>query len=88
MLQAENVTLKMCGMFYEMTIQAMLLYGSETWSLSPLSMKCFEGFHIPATWQMSGKRPEWNVDRSRTYPCSEEVLEAVRMKLIVYYMDV
>jgi hypothetical protein len=56
-LQAENVTPQMCGMFYKATVQAVLLYGSETWSLSPSSMKCLEGFHICAARQMSGKRP-------------------------------
>jgi hypothetical protein len=55
-LRAENAT-KTCGIFYTATMQAVLLYGSETWSLSPLSIKHFEGFHICAVWRMSGKRP-------------------------------
>jgi hypothetical protein len=49
-LRAENATPKICGMFYKATVQAVLLYGSETWSLSPSSMKCLEGFHIRAAW--------------------------------------
>ena len=87
-LRAENATPKTCGMFYKATVQAVLLYGSETWSLSPSSMKRLEGFHIRAAWQMSGKRPERNVDGSWTYPRSEEVLEAVGMKSIAHYVDV
>ncbi len=87
-LRAENPTPKMCGMFYKATVQAVLLYGSVTWSLSPLSMKCLEGFHIRAAWRMSGKRPEQNVDGSWTYPCSEDVLEAVGMKPIAHYVAV
>jgi hypothetical protein len=79
-LRAENATPKTCGMFYKATVQAVLLYGSETWSLTPLSMKRLEGFHIRATWRMSGKRPERNVDGSWTYQRSAEVLEAVGMK--------
>jgi hypothetical protein len=75
-------------MFYKATVQAVLLYGSETWSLSPSSMKRLEGFHIRAVWQMSGKRPEQNVDGSWTYPHSEEVLESVGMKSIAHYVDV
>jgi hypothetical protein len=87
-LRAENATPKTCGMFYKATVQAVLLYGSETWSLSPSSMKCLEGFHIRATWRMSGKRPERNVDGSWTYPYSEDVLEAVGMKPIAHYVAV
>jgi hypothetical protein len=87
-LRAENATPKTCGMFYKATMQAVLLYGSETWSLSPLSMKRLEGFHIRAAWRMSGKRPEQNVDGSWTYTRPEEVLEAVGMKSIPHYADV
>ncbi len=87
-LRAENATPKTCGMFYKATVQAVLLYGSETWSLSPSSMKHLEGFHICTAWRMSGKRPEQNVNGSWTYPCLEEVLEAVGMKSIANYVDV
>jgi hypothetical protein len=38
-LRAENATARTCGMFYKATVQAVLLYGSETWSLSPMSVK-------------------------------------------------
>ena len=75
-------------MFYKATMQAMLLYGSETWSLSPLSMKCLEGFHIRTMWPMSGKRPERNKDGSWMYPRSEDGLKAVGLKSIAHYMDV
>ncbi len=87
-LRAENATPKTCGMFYKATVQAVLLYGSETWSLSPLSMKRLEGFHIRAAWRMSGKKPEWNVDGSWMCLRLEEVLEAVGMKSIAHYVDV
>ena len=64
MLQAEIASPWMFGMFYKATVQAVLLYGSETWSLFPSSLKRLEGFHIRATWQMLGKRPERNEDGS------------------------
>ncbi len=57
-LRAENPTSKTCRMFYKATVQAVLLYKTETWSLSQSSMKCLEGLHICAAWQMTGKRPE------------------------------
>jgi hypothetical protein len=87
-LRAENATPKTCGMFYKATVQAVLLYGSETRSLSPSSMKCLEGFHIHAAWQMSGKRPEQKEDGSWRYPRSEDVLKAVGLKSIAHYVDV
>ncbi len=53
-LRAENATARTCGMFYKATVQAVLLYGNETWNLSPMSVKRLEGFHIRAAWRMSG----------------------------------
>ncbi len=70
------------------TVQAVLLYRSETWSLAPSSLKHLEGFHICAAWQMVGKRPSRNKDGFWTYPRLEEVLMAVRLKTITHYMGV
>ncbi len=37
-LRAENATTKTSGMFYKATVQVVLLYGSETWSFSLMSV--------------------------------------------------
>ncbi len=87
-LWAENATLKTSRMFYKAMVQVVLLYGSEMLILSQSSMKSLEGFHIHAAWQMSGKKPEQNVDGSWTYPCLDEVLKAVGLKPIAHYIDV
>jgi hypothetical protein len=34
-LRAENASPEVSGVFYKATVQAMLLFGSETWKLSP-----------------------------------------------------
>jgi hypothetical protein len=73
-----------CGMFYKENVQAVLLYGSETWSWSPSSIKHLEGFHICAVWQMSGKRPVQKEAMSLRYPRSEDVLQAVNLKPIAH----
>ena len=87
-LRAENAAARTCGMFYKATVQAVLLYGSETWNLSPTSVKRLEGFHIRATWRMTGMRPERNANGSWSYPRSKEVLEAAGLQTIAHYMDV
>jgi hypothetical protein len=78
----------MCGMFSKATMQIVLLYGSEVWSLTPSSVKRLEGFHICAAWQITGNRPKRNEDGSLTYPCLADVLEAAGLKTIAHYMDV
>ena len=75
-------------MFYKAAVQAVLLYGSETWSLLPSTLKGLEGFHIRKGRQMSGLRPEKKPNGSWTYPCSEDVLQAAGLEMISHYMDV
>jgi len=86
-LRAENAAARTCGMFYKATVQAFLLYGNETWNLSPTSVKRLEGFHIRAAWQMTGMRPERKANGSWSYPCSKDVLEAAGLQTIAHYMD-
>ena len=46
LLRMDNATPRACGMFYKATIQAVLLFGSETWNLTPSALKQLEGFHV------------------------------------------
>jgi hypothetical protein len=86
--RAKNADARMCGMFYKVTVQAVLLYGSEMWNLSPTSLKPLEGFHICAAWQMSGLWPGKKPNRSWSYPCSKDVLEAASLHINAHYMCV
>ena len=63
-LRVKDATPTVCGVFYKATVQAVLLFGSETWNLSQSAMKCLEGFHIRAAQHMSGKMPRMNSDGS------------------------
>jgi hypothetical protein len=87
-LRAENASPKVCGVFYKAIVQAVLLFGSETWKLSPLSLKSLEGFQIRAAHRMAGKMPTKNPDRTGTYPSSRDVLKAVGLQTINYYIGV
>jgi hypothetical protein len=87
-LQAENASPRTSGVFYKATVQAVLLYGSVMWSLSPSSVKCLVGFHICAAWRMTSNRPKQNVDGSWTYPCLADALNAAGLKTITHYMEV
>ena len=47
-LQAENASPCVCSLFYKATVQAGLLFGSESWNISLSAIKCLEGFHLRA----------------------------------------
>ena len=86
-LRAENASPRVCGMFYKATVQNMLLFGSETWVLTPITLDRLEGFHGKAARRMTGKLPVlahgiW------TYPKTSEVLAAAGLRNIEHYVRV
>jgi hypothetical protein len=87
-LRAENASPMVCGVFYKAIVQAVLLFGSETWKLSPLSLKSLEGFQIQAAHRMVGKMPTKNPNGTWTYPSSRDVLKAVGLQTIDHYIGV
>jgi hypothetical protein len=38
------------AMLYKAIVQSVLLYGSETWVLTPAMLKVLEGFHLRLRW--------------------------------------
>ena len=53
-LGREGVDRRTAGRFYAMVLQAVLLFGSKTWVLTPRLEKTLEGFHHRAERQMAG----------------------------------
>jgi hypothetical protein len=88
-LRAENASARVCGMFYKATVQAILLFGSETWNITPSLIKSLEGFHIRAAYRMVSKhKPVRHPDGSYTYPHSAKVLEEAGLYCIAHYVEV
>jgi len=85
-LRRENCRPKVAAMFYKATVQAVLLFGSETWVLTPPMLKALEGFHHRVARQLTGKVGRYLPREDRwVYPPIDEVLaEAGLFKLEVY----
>ena len=67
----------------------MLLFGSETWNLTPTLMKRLDDFHTQAAWWMAAKnKPHHEPDETWLYPLKEEVLEEVGLFSISHYVEV
>ncbi len=45
-LRSKNVTPRVAAEFYKAVVQAVLLYGSETWNLTKAVLAGLEGFHV------------------------------------------
>ncbi len=76
MLRGENVTPRVAATFYKAVVQAILLYGSETWNLTAFALARLEGFHIHVVYKMVQEhQPRQGANHAWTYPRSADVLE-------------
>jgi hypothetical protein len=77
-------------MFYKATVHVVLLYGSESWNLTPSLLKWLEGFHVKAAWRMAAvNKPRKDAATNKwTYPKTEEVLEEVGLHSMEHYIRV
>ena len=67
-------------------MQAVLLFGFETWVLTPWLEKHLEGFHHGVAWRMAVMGPKCQQDRAWVYPPIGEVLEMVGLEVIGVYI--
>jgi hypothetical protein len=87
-LRAENAEPRVCGVFYKATVMSVLLFGSETWSLAPGTLKRLDNFHHRAAWRMAGMRPLHDGKGNWTYPSSTRALKKLGMYTIEHYIGV
>jgi len=75
LLRREGCRPKVAAMFYKATVQAVLLYGSETWVITPSMLSALEGFHHRVARQLTGKVGRYLPQEDRwVYPPLNEVL--------------
>jgi len=88
-LTREGADPRVCGMFYKAVVQSVLLYGCETWVITPQVLKVLEGFHHRVARRLSGKRPRFLPREDRwDYPPIEEALETAGLYSMRHYIDV
>jgi hypothetical protein len=86
-LWSKNVSPFVAARFYQAIIQAILLYGSESWFISWTAMARLKGFHICAAYRMAKtNRPKRGPNREWIYPRSEDVLKECGMRTIEEYI--
>jgi hypothetical protein len=86
-LRSKNVSPFVAARFYQAIIQAILLYGSESWVISRTAMARLEGFHIRAAYRMAKtNRPKRGSNREWIYSRSEDVLKECGMRTMEEYI--
>ena len=74
------------GMFYKAVVQQVLLFGAETWTVTPAMMKALEGFHHRAARRIAGMQPYRLVNGDWVTPDKTEALEATGLWPIAEYV--
>ena len=63
-------------------VQAILLFGSETWVVTPHIVRTLGGFHNWVAHSLTGKNPQWHPDVRCIYQPLIEDLEATILSLV------
>ena len=77
LLRREGASSRVMGHFYKAIVQAVLLYGSESWVLTPRLVTKLRSFHRKAVRFITNRRIRPKADESEewVYPDSASVLE-------------
>ena len=73
-LSREGADPKVSGIFYKVMAQAVLLFGEETWVLTPSMERDLDSFQHMVARSITGKQPRRRVDGSWEYPPLAEAL--------------
>ena len=68
-------------MYYQAVVASVLLYGSESWVVSPSTLRELEGFHVEAARRLTGMRSR-KVKGEWVYPHSADVLATAHLQPI------
>ena len=77
----------MLGRFYVVVVQAVILFWSKTWFLTPQLDKYLKGFHHLLARQMLVMVPKLQQDRTCVYSPIGSALAMVRLDEIGVYID-
>ena len=85
-LRSEGVNPRAMGYFYKAVVQAILLYGSETWVLTNFQLKKLRSFHARVARYLTGRHIRQNKDGTWVHPPTADVLEEAGLETIDEYI--
>lgn len=86
-LGREGADVKTSGMFYHTVVQAILLYGYETWVLTVAMTVALEGVHMGFAIGLARMWPQRGSNKRRRYPHPLDVLRAAGLQTIHTYIQ-
>ena len=87
-LKTQGVGSKIMGYFYKAIVQAVLLYGSESWTLSKNKLREFSSFHNRVARYLCNDHIRPLEDGTYYVPSTEDVLEKAGLFTIEHYIRI
>ena len=85
----EDAEARIRANFYKGVAQSVLLYGCETWVISPAVQRALSGFHHRVARRLSGRTPRYLRQEDRwVYPPIAEALEVAGMFTMEHYVSI
>ena len=78
---------RVVGMFYKAIVQSVLLFGSETWVVTPQMLQALSAFHNRVARRIANKLPQRQRDGSWTYPPLSEALKDAGLYSLQTYIS-
>ena len=87
MLSREGEYARTSGNIYLVVVQAVLLYGSETWVLTPHMQRVLGGDHHRVSHRLMRKQPQKVQDGGWLYPPLEDVMADAGLQEVETYVS-
>ena len=87
LLGGEGVDSRTLGRIYMKVVQAVLLYGSETWVMAPHIGRDLSGFHHSVALSLAVWQPYRGIDERWSYPPLEEAMEYAGLQEVDTYVS-
>ena len=75
------------GHIYLVVVKLVLLYGSETWVLTPRMQRVTVGFHHRVAHRLMGRQPRKGRDGGWVYPHMEDAITEAGLKDVETYIS-
>ena len=86
-LSREGATTSTMAYFYKAVVQAVLLYGSETWVLTQKMWKAIEGFHNCCARYIAGEHIRQRPNGEWILPSTAKVLDQCKLRTVREYIE-
>ena len=83
----EGADAQTSGQIYLAVVQSVLMYGSETWVLTPRMKRVFGGFHHRVDLRLTGRQPWKGRDGGWVYPPMEDAMAEVGLQELETYVS-